>query len=198
MKRLLIFLVLALGMASCSAPKLYQQGLNKIERAIEKDSTLAFPKDTLYLIEYDTIPGIDGTDSIIIQKETIKIPCDFNVSEFKELQAAKTRRELRFERLRNRDSLRHNAKMYKLETDRLEDSLKYAKKANRELTRQLNDANDMAKRLAKEKTKQMKGGWFTRQMGKIWWLLLILGLIAGFVLRSYIPSIPNIFKRNGS
>ena len=182
MNRLLIFLVLALGMTSCSSPKLYQQGLNKIERAIEKDSTLAFPKDTLYLIEYDTIPGIDGADSIIIQKETIEIPCDFNVSEFKELQASKTRKELRFERLRNRDSLRHNTKMYKLETDRLEDSLKYAKKANRELTKQLNDSNDMAERLAKEKTKQMKGNWLTRQMGKIWWLLLIIGMIGGFVV----------------
>jgi hypothetical protein len=62
MKFLYIFLLLLI--VSCSAPKLYQQGISKIEKAIEKDPSLAFPIDTVHLIEYDTIPGVDGKDSI--------------------------------------------------------------------------------------------------------------------------------------
>jgi len=198
MKLLLAFLVVAIGLASCSAPKLYQQGLDKIEKAIQKDSTLVFPQDTLRLTEYDTIPGIDGKDSIIRITNTVQLPCDFDVEDFMESVNRKTARELRYERKTAKDSLKHMEKMYRLETNRLKDSLSYLNKLNKELTKQLDDQTDTDVKLAKEETKQQKGSWFTRQMGKIWWLLLIIGAIFGIYISRFIPKIPNPFKRNGS
>jgi hypothetical protein len=193
MKFLYIYLLLLI--TSCSAPKLYQQGVSKIEKAIEKDSTLAFPTDTIRTVQFDTIQGIDGKDSIIIQKETIEIPCDFDVEAFKESVKKKSRRELRFERKASKDSLSHLRKMYKLGTKRLQDSLNFQKKLNKELTKRLDDQTDTEVKLAKEETKQQKGSWFTRKMGEIWWLLLIIGLVIGFYLGRKIPQIPNPFKR---
>jgi hypothetical protein len=32
-------------------------------------------------------------------------------------------------------------------------------------------------------------------MGKIWWLLLIIGLVLGLFVKSWIPKIPNPFKQ---
>lgn len=198
MKKYLYSIIIALCLTSCSAPKLYQQGLDKINKAIEKDPSLSFPTDTLRLIEHDTIPGVDGKDSIIRIKETIEIPCDFDIEAFKEATRNKTRRELRFERKMYKDSLRHNERMYKLQTNRLEDSLQYLNKLNKELTKQIRDTNDKEEKLAKEETKQKKGNWLTRFLGRNWWLVLILGLIGGFYIRGFIPTLPNIFKRNGS
>jgi hypothetical protein len=195
MKIFLIFLTIALGLASCSAPKLYQQGLNKIEKAIQKDSTLVFPTDTLTKIQYDTIPGVDGKDSIIKITETVQLPCDFDVDDFMESVNKKTGRQLRFERKTYKDSLKHQEKMYKLETNRLQDSLNFQKKLNKELTKRLDDQTDTEVKLAKEDTKQQKGSWFQRQMGKIWWLLLIIGLVLGLFVKSWIPKIPNPFKQ---
>lgn len=198
MRIFFIFLTIALGLASCSAPKLYQQGVDKINKAIQKDSTLVFPQDTITLTEYDTIPGVDGKDSIIRIKETIQLPCDFDVEAFMKATQEKSRKELRYERKMAKDSLKHREKMYRLETKRLEDSLSYQKKLNKELTKRLDDQTDADVKIAKEETKQQKGSWWQRQMGKIWWLLLIIGLVAGLFIRSWIPKIPNPFKRNSS
>ena len=195
MRLLYVFLTVTLGLVSCSAPKLYQQGIDKINKAIEKDSTLVFPQDTLTLIEYDTIPGVDGKDSIIRITNTIQLPCDFDIEAFKEATQKKSWRELRFERKMYKDSLKHQEKMYKLETKRLEDSLVQMNKHYRQEVKVLKSDNKAEVKLARQETKQQKGSWFQRQMGKIWWLLLIIGLIGGFILKSYIPSIPNIFKR---
>ena len=193
MRTLFAFLVIVIGMTSCSAPKLYQKGLGKIGKAIKKDSTLVFPQDTVTLIEYNTIPGVDGKDSIIIQTNTVQLPCDFDVEvlvKYKE----KSRRELRFERKNSKDSLTHTRKMYRLQTNRMQDSINFLIKENREVTRRLNDANDNAEKLARQETKRKKGSWFTRMMGRIWWLILIIALVGGFILRGYIPSIFNILK----
>tara|TARA_R110001592_G_scaffold243219_1_gene504154 strand:+ start:2955 stop:3518 length:564 start_codon:yes stop_codon:yes gene_type:complete len=186
MRTLFAFLVIVIGMTSCSAPKLYQKGLDKIGKAIEKDSTLVFPQDTVTLIEYDTIPGVDGKDSIIIQTNTVQLPCDFDVEvlvKYKE----KSRRELRFERKNSKDSLTHTRKMYRLQTNRMQDSINFLIKENREITRRLNDANDNAEKLAKQETKRKNGSWFTRMMGRIWWLILIIGIAVGGYLRGFLP-----------
>jgi len=195
MKLLYAFLILAVVLVSCSTPKeLYDKGLGKIEKAIERDPSLVFPKDTIRVVEYDTIHGADGKDSIIIRKETIQLPCDFDVDALLAAAKEKSGRELRFERRTSKDSLKHLEKMYKLETNRLQDSLNFQKKLNKELTKRLDDITDTNVKLEKEKTKQEKGSWFQRQMGKIWWLLIIISLIAGFLLRNLIPKIPNPFK----
>jgi len=192
-------------MASCSAPKLYQQGVDKINKAIQKDSTLAFPTDTLRLTEYDTIPGVDGKDSIIIQTNTVQLPCDFDVDAFIEANEKKTGRELRHERKmyrletrRLKDSLVQMNKSYKLETKRLEDSLVQMNKHYKQEVKVLKSDNQTEVKLARQETKQKKGSWFQRQMSKIWWLLLIIGIAVGFYLRGLIPTISNPFKRNSS
>jgi len=194
MKKLIIFLLGVVTLASCSTPKeLYDKGIQKIEKAIEKDSTLVFPTDTLRVTEYDTILGKDGKDSIIRITERIEIPCDFDMDAFKEQTRNKTRRELRFERKMIKDSLRHIEKMYNLETKRLEDSLAAQIKLNKELTKQIKSNDRKEKRLAKEDTKQKKGGWFARLMGRVWWIFLIIAFAAGIYIRGLIKF--PIFKR---
>jgi len=193
--RLLFAISFLLLIASCQTPQeLFDSGITKIEKAIDRDPNLAFPTDTIRVTEYDTIPGADGKDSLIIQTNTIKVPCDFTLKDLQDLKS-KTSRELRYEKRMAKDSLRHIEKMYKLETNRLQDSLNALKKLNKEITKRLDDANNAAVKLAKEDTKQQKGSWFQRQMGKIWWLLLIIGLVAGLFIRSWIPKIPNPFKQ---
>jgi hypothetical protein len=194
MKALYIVLILLIT-ASCISPqKMYDDGFKKVYEAIKRDSTLALPADTVKITEYDTIFGKDGEDLIIHTKETITLPCKFDEEAFKNSIKEKSRRELRFERRTSKDSLRHMEKMYRLETKRMQDSLVSLNKANRELTKQLRDNNTTTEKLAKQDTKQKRGNWFTRMMGRIWWLLLILGLVGGFILRGYIPSIFGILK----
>ena len=173
---------------SCRSPKkLYDQGLKKIEKAIQKDSTLAFPTDTIRSVEYDTIPGVDGKDSLIIQTNTVQLPCDFDVDALVRINREKSRRELRYERRNSKDSLTHTRKMYKLQTNRMQDSINFLVKENRQVTKRLNDANDNAEKLARQETKRKNGSWFTRMMGKIWWLLLIIGLGIGGYIRGFLP-----------
>ena len=175
--------------SSCLTPK------EMFNKAITKDPSLVIPSDTVRITTVDTIRGKDGRDSIIHTTETIEIPCNFDVEEFIASHEKKSGRELRFERRESKDNFNHLEKMYKLETNRLGDSLDVQLKLNKQLTKQLNDKNDTLIKLEKQKTKQEAGNWFQRQMGKIWWLLLLAGLIAGLYLRGFIPR---IFKRGNS
>lgn len=197
--KLLLFLSLIVGvLTSCSAPRLFQQGVRKIDKAITKDPSLKLPSDTIRIFKTDTIPGIDGKDSIIIQKETITIPCDFNIEEVQETILNNSRRNLRHIRKIYGDSLRHDEKMYKLEIKRLKDSLVQANRHYRLEVKKIKSDNSTEVKIIKEETKQKKGSWFQRQMGKIWWLLLIIGIAVGFYLRGLLPTITNPFKRNSS
>ena len=198
MRLLLSLFIAAAILISCSGTKLYSQGMNKISKAIQKDSSLSIPTDTLRVVEHDTILGVDGKDSIIIQKETIKLPCNFDVEAFMALAEEKSGRQLRFERRASKDSTKHLEKMYKLETDRLEDSLSYQKKLNRQLTKQIKSSNNKEVKIAKEDTKQKKGGWFTRILGRYWWVVAILSFILGLYVKSIIPRISNPFKNIGN
>ena len=189
----LLFVIALLSLASCSAPRLYQQGVNKITRAIEKDPSIKLPIDTTIITT--TVTKIDTVDNQIIKTvtntiEVVRDTCNFDCDQLK------TVRQLRYEKRMVKDSLRHIEKMYKLETNRLQDSLNFQKKLNKELTKRLDDLTDTQVKISKEETKQQKGSWFQRQMGKIWWLLLIIGLIAGLFVKSWIPKIPNPFKQN--
>ena len=171
---------LLLSIASCSAPKLYKQGLQKIEKAILKDPSLSVPKDTITIVEHDTIRGVDGKDSIIIRKETIQLPCDFDQEAFIQSIEEKSGRELRFERRNAKDLLKHTEKMYALETKRLNDSLVFQKKLNRELTKRLNNQNSTDVKIAKQETKQKNGDWFSRF--KKWIFVYFIGIGTGIGL----------------
>jgi hypothetical protein len=190
--------LVAICLASCSTPaQLYQQGIKKIEKAIEKDPSIKLPADTITTIQLDTLTEYDTVTNEVIKTVTKTITNNINDCKYDELKTA-SRRELRYLRRMSSDSLKNNRKMYRLGTKRIRDSLSYLKQQNRQLTKQLQDANQRAEKLAKEETKQKKGSWFTRQMGKIWWLLIIISLVAGFILRGYLPSISGIFKSKGS
>lgn len=67
-------------------------------------------------------------------------------------------------------------------TERLSDSLALLEKLNKEITKRLDDQADTDVKLAKEDTKQKKGSWFTRWMGEIWYILIIGGLVSGFIV----------------
>jgi hypothetical protein len=193
--RILFAISILFLIASCQTPQeLFDSGVNKIEKAIERDSTLSFPTDTIRTIRIDTIPGADGKDSIIREIITEQIPCDFTLEDLQDLRT-KSRRELRHERKMYKDSLKHQEKMYKLETKRLEDSLQQMNKHYKQEVKALKSDNATEVKLAKQDTKQKRGSWFTRAMGKIWWLLLIIGLVLGIYVSRFIPKIPNPFKQ---
>lgn len=59
---------------------------------------------------------------------------------------------------------------------------KQESKDHKQDVKALKSNNKTIVKLAKQQTKQNNGSWFTRQMGKIWWLLLIIGLVGGFII----------------
>lgn len=186
----LFLILLGTFLYSCSASKLYQQGKEKIEKAIAKDPSLKEP--AIVITKTDTLIQIDTVNNTItktITKTEVRDTCNFD-NDDRQL----TRRELRHQRKLYSDSLKHERRMHRIDNQRFDDSLAYLVRINKELTKQIRDTNSKDERLAREKTKQEKGNWFQRQMGKIWWLLLIIGLVAGLFIKSWIPKIPNPFK----
>ena len=193
--RNLIYISFTIFLCSCASPaKMFNSGLKKINKAIERDPSIKLPADTIIDYKIKLIPGKDGKDSIIreIITETIN---NCNYDELK----VRSAKELRYAKKELRDSLKHVERMYKLETKRKDDSLDYLIKENKELTKQVKSNNSKEKVIQRQKTKQERGGWFERTFGRYWWILpliaLILGLVGGFYIRNLIPSIPNIFKR---
>jgi replication fork clamp-binding protein CrfC len=119
-----------------------------------------------------------------MEKIQFEIPCDFDVEAFKKATEKKSRRELRFERKMYKDSLRHNEKMYKLETKRLEDSLIFQKKLNRELTKRLRSDNKKDTKVSKHENKSSP---FLRFVGRMWWLFIIFGIAIGVYIKRFLP-----------
>lgn len=198
MKNLIYILFASLTIVSCKSPQdLFDKGVEKIEKAIERDPTLSFPTDTIRTVEHDTIQGVDGKDSIIRITERIEVPCDFTLEDLQELRSL-SRRELRNERKMRKDSMRHMERLYKLETKRLKDSLNYQKKLNKELTKRLDDQTDTQVKLAKEETKQLKGNWLTRFLGRIWWLLFIIGFGLGVYFSNFIKKFLPFLNRTNT
>ena len=189
--KIFYIIIIAISLTSCASPaKMFNSGLKKINKAIERDPSIKLPADTIIDYRIELIPGKDGKDSIIRETITETINnCDYD-----ELKV-RSARELRSAKKKLRDSLRHVERMYKFETKRMEDSLGYLVKENRQLTKQLRSNNSKEKVVERNKTKQEKGGWFTRIFGQLWWLLLAIGFILGIYVSNLIPKIPNIFKR---
>lgn len=187
MKNLLYIILIAVSLVSCSAEKMFSQGMDKIEKAIEKDPSLKIPKDTVYKTVYDTIPGVDGKDSIIRITETITEPCDFDLEEISKNLRKRSFRELRHIRKMSKDSMSNMRRMYKLETNRLQDSLNTVKKIAIELRKQVEVEANARIKVEKELTKQKKGNWFTRLLGRFWYIVLIIGIALGIVIKSYLP-----------
>jgi lysyl-tRNA synthetase class I len=187
------FLILLILITSCSAPKLYQQGMKKIEKAVKKDPSIKLPSDTTVITK--TITEIDTVDNEIIKTVTNTITITKDTCNFA-TDLLKTNKQLRWERRVAKDSLKHSRKMYRLETNRLEDSLKALVKVNKELTKQVKDTNNKEEKLAKEETKQKKGNWLTRFFGRIWWLLLIIGFVLGVYFSNFIKKVVPFLNRN--
>ena len=180
-------------LTSCASPaKMFNSGLKKINKAIERDSTLKLPNDTTTII--DRVVQIDTVDNIITETITNTITKTVNECNYDELRV-RSARELRFAKSTLRDSIKHVERMYKFETKRMGDSLDYLVKENRQLTKQIKSNNSKEKVAERNKTKQERGGWFTRIFGQLWWLLLAIGFILGIYISNLIPKIPNIFKR---
>ena len=94
--RLISIIILVFAIASCSAPKLYQQGINKINKAIEKDPSIKLPADTLDpIIKIET--HIDTVDNEIIKTITKTERIYIDTCEF-DCDKVKTGRQLRHER----------------------------------------------------------------------------------------------------
>ena len=180
--RNLIYISFTIFLCSCASPaKMFNSGLKKINKAIEKDSNLKLPNDTI-TISSITIQ-IDTVDNIITKTITNTVTNTVNECNYDEIKL-RSARELRFAK-----------KMYKLETKRMGDSLSYLKQENRQLTKQIKSNNSKEKVVERQKTKQEKGGWFTRIAGRYWWVILIIGFALGIYVRSLIQSIPNLFKK---
>lgn len=195
MKKISILFTLIILVASCKSPeKMFASGLKKINRAIERDSTLKLPNDTTFIT--DSIIEIDTVDNYITKTVTKTIRETINECNYDEYRV-KSNRELRLTKNALKDSIRHTERMYKLETKRMEDSLRYLVKENRQLTRQIKSNNSKEKVVERNKTKREKGGWFTRFMGNYWWIPVIVAFLLGVYVRGLI-KIPNFnfLKRN--
>jgi len=191
--KLFKLIIIASLFTSCASPaKMFNSGLKKINKAIERDSTLKLPNDTTIII--DRVVQIDTVDNIITKTITNTITETVNECNYDAIKV-RSARELRFAKSTLRDSIKHIERMYKFETKRIEDSLGYLVKENKELTKQIKSNNSQQKVADRNKTKQERGGWFTRMFGQLWWLLLAIGFMLGIYISNLLPKVPNIFKR---
>lgn len=192
MKTIKLIIILSL-LTSCASPvKMFNSGLKKINKAIDKDPSLKLPNDTITKVK--TVIEIDTVDNVITKTITNTVTETVNECNYDEFRV-KSARELRFAKSALRDSIKHVEKMYKFTTKRMSDSLDYLVKENKELTKQVKSNNSQQKVADRNKTKQEKGGWFTRMFGQLWWILLVIGFMLGMYISNVIPNIFNIFKR---
>jgi len=187
------FLILFILITSCSAPKLYKQGMKKIDKAIKKDPSIKLPADTI--VDINTVIKIDTVDNEIIKTVTKTITITKDTCNFDD-ELLKTNKQLRWGRRIAKDSLRHERKMHRIDNQRFDDSLAYLVKINKELTKQIKDTNSKEEKLSKEETKQKKGTWLTRFLGRIWWLLLIIGFVLGVYFSNFIKKFIPFLNRN--
>ena len=191
-----VYVLLLLLITSCSAPKLYQQGMKKIEKAIKKDPSIKLSADTV--IDTNTVIKIDTVDNEVIKTITNTITITKDTCNFDD-ELLKTNKQLRWERRMTKDSFKHERKMHRIDNQRFDDSLAYLVKINKELTKQIKDTNDKEEKLAKEETKQKKGNWLTRFLGRIWWLLLIIGFVLGVYFSNFIKRfLPFLNRKNNT
>jgi hypothetical protein len=184
-------LFIVLFFTSCASPaKMFNSGLSKINKAINRDPSLKLPADTIRDYRVEIIPGKDGKDSII-RETIIETINDCKYDEIK-LKSAK---EVRVMKRMFKDSLTHTGKMYRLETKRLKDSLIQMNKHYKTELKVIRSNNSQQKVADRNKTKQERGGWLVRIFGQLWWLLLAIGFMLGIYISNLLPKVPNIFKR---
>ena len=124
------FLILLLLITSCSAPKLYQQGMKKINKAIKKDSSIKLPANTI--VDTNTVIKIDTVDNEIIKTVTKTITITKDTCNFED-ELLKTNKQLRWGRRIAKDSLRHERKMHRIDNQRLMILLHTSLKSTRSL-----------------------------------------------------------------
>jgi hypothetical protein len=179
MKTFSTIFILSLVIACASPAKLFQRGVKNIDKAVLMDPSLKLDSDTT--IVTSTVTTIDTVDNVITITNIVTETETINNCNYDSLRV-RSNRQIRLANKASKDYYKHLEKMMKLENKKLSDSLRYQKQANRQLTKQIKDNNQNTEKLANEKTKQEKGSWFTRWMGENWWVILITGLVGGFIV----------------
>lgn len=179
----LFYITLVLVVVGCSPAALFNNGVKKINKAIEKDPGLKLPGDTVTVV--NTVTEVDTVDNEVIKTVTKTITNNVNDCNYDEIRTS-TGRQLRYLRRTYKDSLKHSERMYKLETKRLEDSLDYVLDLNEELTKQLRNKGKSDANISKHENKSSP---FLRFVGRMWWLILIIGIALGIYIGRFIPRI---------
>lgn len=148
--RLLVFATMSVLLVSCKSAQWH------FNKALDKG--LVIEPETVEVTVTDTLT-INGKDSII--ERTVEVPCP-------EVEAPKTRWEVRFDNRRFRDSMRFMRKFY---SDSLTHELKKIKDNNDLLSDSLKEARKIKK--FEERTERTT----VRQENKrsLWWLWMLIG-----------------------
>lgn len=179
MKYLLIIL-LGFIIYSCSAPRLYEQGKRKIQKAVIKDPSLKEPAITI--TKTDTLIQIDTVNNIItktITKTEVRDTCNFD-NDDRQL----TRWELRHQRKIYGDSLKHERRMFRLELKLINDSIDALHRSYRLETDRLADQHKVELKKAKVENRCSP---FLRFIGRMWWIFIIAGAVLGAYIRKFLP-----------
>jgi hypothetical protein len=179
MKYLLVLLI-GFIFYSCSAPKLYQQGKRKIEKAVAKDPSLKQP--AVVITKTDTLIQIDTVNNTItktVTKTEVRDTCNFD-NDDRQL----TRWELRHQRKVYDDSLKHERKMFRLELKSKNDSIDALHRSYRLETDRI--ANQHKAELKKVRAEN-RCSPFLRFIGRMWWIFIIAGIALGAYIRKFLP-----------
>lgn len=179
--RLLLALVL---LSSCTSPsKLFQRGVKNIDKAVKMDPSLKLDPDTTFVI--NTVEIIDTFNNVITKTVTHTITNTINDCNFDEF-VTMTNRQRRIDKRSQKDSLIHLENMYSLETKRLLEIIRQQAKIHAKDLKAIRSNNRVKAKESKNELKKAraenKGNMFTRFMGRIWYLLLIGGLVGGFIV----------------
>lgn len=185
MKKILNLVILISLLTACSAPKLYQQGVKKIEKAIKKDPSIKMPTDTVIdekiVTEYDSV-----TKTITITKEVVKTVnnCDFDTT------LIETRAEKRWAYKLKRQSQINERRLNELNAKQNKRDAKYKADLDEQRVKSEQKIKELEIKLA-NKTEQKKD---KLESGKsLWWMWMIFGaLITTIVILFIQKKLPNM------
>ena len=179
MKYLLIIFIGSI-FYSCSAPKLYEQGKKKIQKAVIKDPSLKEPVVTI--TKTDTLVYVDTVTNTVIKTITnteLRDTCNFTNDDRR-----LTRSELRHQRKVYRDSLKHERKIFRLNLKLVNDSISALHRSYRLESSRIADQHDAEIKKVKIENRCSP---FLRFIGRMWWIFIIAGFALGIYIRNFLP-----------
>lgn len=185
MKKIFNLIILISIITSCSAPKLYQQGVKKIEKAIKKDPSIKMPTDTV--VDEKTITKYDSiTKTLTITKEITKTvnKCDFDTT------LVETRAEKRWAHKLKRQAQDNERRLNELNAKQAKRDAKYKKDLGEQKIKSNQRIKELEIKLS-NKTEQKKD---KLESGKsLWWMWMIFGaLLATIVILFLQKKLPNM------